>query len=77
MSETTELLKAQAPKAAPSWVELANREIAELQAAAAVDPKTFYGNRQRGMGEGLARVGALLRTVKGLEQALNGIDRGL
>jgi hypothetical protein len=60
-----------------SWVEQANKEIAELQEAAKADPKAFYGNRQRGMGEGLARVTALLRATKGMTQALNGLDRGM
>ena len=65
------------PAATLSWVELAGKEITELQAAAKADPKAFFGNRQRGMGDGLARVKALLPAVKNFEQALSALNRVL
>lgn len=76
MSEIVELHKAQV-KAPPNWVEQANKEIAELQEAAKADPKTFFGNRVRGMGDGLTRVRALLYASKNIEQALGQLNRVL
>lgn len=77
MSRTIELVKEQKPKATPDWVAAANAEIAELQAAAAADPKAFFGNRVRGMGDGLTRVRALLYASKNIEQALGQLNRGM
>jgi hypothetical protein len=74
---TSRALKLERDPAPLSWLEQANKEIAGLQEAAKADPKLFYGNRQRGMGEGLARVTALLRASKSITQALNGLDRGM
>lgn len=65
---------ASAPK---SWVQIANEEIAELQESAKADPKTFFGNRVRGMGAGLSRVKALLYASKNIEQALSQLNRVL
>lgn len=60
-----------------NWVEDANREVVELQAAAKDSPKDFFGNRQRGMGAGLARVKALRTTANNIKQALDALDRVL
>ena len=60
-----------------TWVEQANNEIAELQQAAKADPKAFFGNRVRGMGDGLTRVRALLYASKNIEQALGQLNRGM
>ena len=75
--ETGEMLEAARPKPAPSWVEMANKEIRELQAAAKDDPKGFFGNRVRGMGDGLSRVKALLGSAKSIERALSDLNRVL
>jgi hypothetical protein len=61
----------------PTWIEMANHEIAELQEAAKANPKEFFGNHVRGQGDGLTRVKALLPTVKKLEQALSELNRVL
>ena len=60
-----------------NWVDEANKEIRELQAAAKADPKRFFGNRVRGMGDGLTRVRALLFASKNIEQALGQLQRVL
>lgn len=61
----------------PAWVDQAQSEMVELEAAAKADPKVFHGNHVRGMGEGLARVKALRGAVKNLELALGRLDRVL
>lgn len=77
MAETNDVIEIyRKPAPALSWIEQAGKEITALQEAAK-DPKTFYGNRVRGMGAGLARVKALLPAVKNLEQALSAINRVL
>jgi hypothetical protein len=75
--ETGEMLKRVGAPAPLSWVEQANNEIAELQAAAVADPKAFFGNRVRGMGEGLTRVKALLYASKNIDAALVQLNRVL
>jgi hypothetical protein len=76
VAETNDVIELRPkPAAALSWVEQAAKEVVELEAAAKADPKTFHGNRVRGMGAGLARVKALLPAVKKLEQALAQLDR--
>jgi hypothetical protein len=60
-----------------NWVEEATAEVEALKTAAKADPKTFFGNRVRGMGDGLSRVRALLFASKDIEQALSQLNRVL
>lgn len=60
-----------------NWIEQATAEVVTLQAAAKENPKEFFGNRVRGMGEGLQRVKALLPAAKKLQQSLSDLDRVL
>jgi hypothetical protein len=60
-----------------NWVDDAKQEVTALQAAKAADPKVFFGNRVRGMGEGLARVKALRKPAADIAAALADLDRVL
>ena len=77
MTATNDVIEHRPQPAALSWVDAAKREIDALQEAAKADPKTFFGNRVRGMGDGLTRVKALLYAAKDIEQALSQLNRVL
>jgi hypothetical protein len=78
LPETNDVIELR-PTPAPvlGWLEQGAKEVVALEAAAQASPKAFFGNRVLGMGEGLARVKALLPAVKSLERALDRLNRGL